>query len=353
MSSTGINRHGERMKKRVKILMTGGTGFLGKYVQELFHEDADIDVISRSPKADVIGDLTKWNAGINIEELSQKNYDAFLHLAGLYDLAASREEVLIHNVVGTSTALRIASLLKIPVFLNTSSIAAATNSLSAEVDPYELNFSRGFHDPYAESKALAEQQIQNWLGPVRAKINLRLGILVGDSINGKIARIDGPYHTARIFTQLKKIIESWKIALPVPGNSQVRLPLVPVDKAAQALVQITKWAVESQEQGYKSFHVVPNEGLSVEELYLSTLKHFKIRHPKLILIQNIPDKIATEFSEYVLGFPKEQLRYTLHLPRYNSDTTRKILGSNWCPEFSTYEQAFWSGYEKYLSNRRN
>ncbi len=341
------------MKRTYKILMTGGTGFLGKVVQELFHNEADIDVISRSPKADVTGDLTKWDGGINLSELSEKNYDAFLHLAGLYDLSASREDVLMNNVTGTGTALRIASLLKIPVFVNTSSIAAATNLSHAEVNPYEIDFSRKFHDPYAESKALAEQQILNWLGPLRLKINLRLGILVGDSTNGKISRIDGPYHTADVFSRLKKFIEAWKLPLPVPGNRDVHLPLVPVDKAAEALVNLTKWAIESSEQGYKSFHIVPKEGLKVEDLYLSTLRHFQIRHSRLVLVRKIPQAIVTKLSQYALGFPEEQLRYALQLPRYNSEDTRKILGQNWCPEFMEYEKAFWSGYEKYLSHRRN
>jgi len=342
------------MKRPYKILMTGGTGFLGQVVQEICHEDFEIDVISRSSRADVSGDLTKWNGGLNFEELSAKNYDAFVHLAGLYDLKAPRDEVLLNNVTGTGTALKIASLLKIPVFLNASSIAAATNLSGPEIDPYEVNFSRRFHDPYAESKALAEQQIANWLGPLRVKINLRLGILVGDSVNGKISRIDGPYHTPEIFSRLRKLIESWKLPLPVPGNRDVHLPLVPVDKAAEAIMNITKWALENKDLfGYKSFHIVPKRGLPIEDLYVSTLRHLKIHHSRLVLVRHIPEIIATKISQYALGFPEEQLRYALHLPKYNSEATRQVLGEHWCPEFTEYENSFWSGYEKYLSHRRN
>ncbi|MEK6773621.1 MAG: SDR family oxidoreductase [Bdellovibrionota bacterium] len=341
------------MNKRIKILMTGGTGFLGKYVLETLRTDADIevDVISRSKTTEIQGDLTKWNAGIDIDSLASKNYDVFLNLAGLYDLTASRSDVLINNVVGTSTALRIAGLLKIPVFVSTSSIAAATNLSAFEVGPYDVDFSRPFHDPYAESKALTEQQLKNCLSPIRIKINLRLGILVGDSVNGKIMRIDGPYHTASTFSQLKKFIESWKLRLPVPGNPDVRLPLVPVDIAAKALVQIAKWGIGSKETGYKSFHIVPNEGLSIKELYISTLQHLEIHHSQLLFIKHIPDRVAMKISQHALGFPEEQLRYALHLPRYNSDDTCKILGTHWCPEFSNYEKNFWSGYENYLQNR--
>lgn len=341
------------MNSRLKILMTGGSGFLGQYVQEILLPYADIYVISRSPKAEVQGDLTKWNAGIDIKSIEKNQYNVFLHLAGLYDLSANRHDVLMNNVIGTSTALRLASLLKIPVFINTSSIAAATNLPNKIVKPNETNFSRAFHDYYAESKALAEQQIENWIGPIRLKINLRLGILVGDTANGKILRIDGPYHTAKIFSQLKRLIEGWMFPLPVPGHPDVRLPLVPVDTAAHAITNIAKWAVTSDEIGYKSLHIVPTEGVKVEDLYISTLNHLKIKHRGLILAQQIPEFLATKIGEYALGFPEEQLRYALSLPRYDSEETRKILGENWCPEFSTYETNFWSGYEKYLSNSRN
>jgi hypothetical protein len=53
----------------------------------------------------------------------------------------------------------------------------------------------------------------------------------------------------------------------------------------------------------------------------------------------------------IVGFPEEQLRYVLKLPLYDSSETQKVLGADWCPEFPQYEKAFWSGYEKYISNR--
>ncbi len=341
------------MSQRLKVLMTGGSGFLGQHVQEALHSIADVDVISRSPKSEINGDLTKWNADIDLTTLKDSNYNIFLHMAGLYNLSASRHDVLLNNVVGTNTALKLASSLKIPVFINTSSVAAATNFSQKIVNPYDLSFSQPFHDYYAESKALSEQQIANWLSPIRLKINLRLGVLVGDTANGKIQRIDGPYHIGKIFSQLRTFIEKWKLPLPVPGNPKVRLPLVPVDIAAKAITDICLWSLNKNDEGYKSFHIVPNEGIKVKDLYLSGLSHLKIKHNGLKLVEKIPQTLATKISQYTLGFPEEQLRYALSLPKFNSEETIKVLGKNWCPEFSDYEAQFWRGYEKFLSYSRN
>ena len=73
--------------KKLKILVTGGTGFLGKQVVPLLRQNNIVDVISRADGAEIKGDLTQWNAGLDIEKLREKKYDIFLHMAGLYDLA--------------------------------------------------------------------------------------------------------------------------------------------------------------------------------------------------------------------------------------------------------------------------
>jgi nucleoside-diphosphate-sugar epimerase len=333
--------------------VSGGTGFLGRVIVPRLREKFDVHVISRSGRTEVRGDLCQWNAGLDIEALKKIKFDIFLHMAGLYDLTATHVDCFHHNISATGTALRVADLLNIPVFMNTSSVAAGINTVLPTVKPYDLNFARSFPDPYSESKALAEQLIQNWSASFRLRVNFRLGVLIGDSVNGEIQRIDGPYHTPAAFERLKKFIEGFPTALPLPGDERRRLPLVPVDKAAEAILSFCEWSLHPENTGYQSFHITPREGLAVRDLYNSTLKHLFIRNKGITLVESVPKPLMAQISKLAFRFPKEELNYLLSFPQYDSAETQAVLGEEWCPEFKDYEKAFWSGYEKYISHRRD
>jgi len=337
---------------RERILVTGGTGFLGKKVVPLLRQKFEVDVLSRSGKTEVQGDLTQWNAGLDLEALSRKNYSAFLHMAGLYDLTAEKADCYQHNIAAMGTALKVADVLKIPFFLNTSTVAAAVNSTLPVVKPYDLNFSRPFPDAYSESKAMGEQVLQNWAAQnIQGRVNLRLGILVGDTKNGQIERIDGPYHAGVAFKKIRAVLEAIPTALPLPGNERTRIPLVPVDKAAEAIVNFCAWTIKNKPQGYSSYHVTPTYGLGVKEFFSSALKYNLIPHRGIILVDQIPEALLTKISKVVARFPEEEVYYLMNIPAYDTQATREILGENWCPEFVEYEQTFWSGYEKFVSDR--
>ncbi|WP_374000612.1 SDR family oxidoreductase [Bdellovibrio bacteriovorus] len=335
-----------------RILVTGGTGFLGKRVLPLLREKFEVDVLSRSGKTEVQGDLCQWNAGLDLDALRAKNYSVFLHMAGLYDLTAAKVDCYQHNISAMGTALKVAEALHIPFFVNTSTVAAGINSNLGVVRPHDLNFAKPFPDAYSESKAHGEQVLHNW--PVEyttGRINLRLGVLVGDTKTGAIERIDGPYHAAEAFNKIRAVVESIPTSLPLPGNEKTRLPLVPVDKCAEAIVKFCEWAEQTKPQGYQSFHVTPNQGLAIRDLYTSALKSQAIPHKGVVLVDKISEALILKISSFIARFPEEELHYLMNFPVYDTTATREILGETWCPEFFQYEQKFWSGYEAYVSNR--
>lgn len=337
------------MKER--LLVTGGTGFLGRHVVPLLQEKFEVDLISRSVEGALRGDLTRWNGGLPLDELKGRRYRAFVHLAGLYDLKASATDCFLHNVAGTSQALRICHLLEIPVILNASSVAAAVNSKLSTVRPYDLNFEVPFPDPYAESKAQGEQMLQNWTGSPLLRVNLRLGILVGDSRKGRIDRVDGPYYAPQALERIRGLIENSPTAFPFPGDEKTRLPLVPVDACARAVVRFVEWSLETKEEGYKSYHLTPSEGLPVREFYRSCLKHLHMRNNGFMLVSRLPQALVRKISKWTIRFPEEQLAYLLSLPRYDVSGAERVLGEKWCPEFADYERIFWNGYEEHVSHR--
>lgn len=337
--------------KKIKIFMTGGTGFLGKEVVSILKNDPRIDlqILSRSKNTKWSGDLSLWNSGLDLKELAKEKFDVFLHLAGLYDLNATYQDIIINNVFGTNTALKLTQELHIPLFINASSVAAVSNMLG-QVSPYESNLINPFPDPYSEGKALTEVQLKNWSNKSLKKINLRLGILVGNSKTGVIERVDGPYKAVHGFENLKKYIENWPGVFFLPGNEQVRLPFVPVDVAASAVVNMINHGLKDPQPGYFSYHVTPEQGLELRTFYNSIMNHLGFQKKDFKLIKELPSDLTAEIANKLFEFPKEQLKYALKLPEFSFKETTQVLGSKWCPEFSDYENTFWSGYEKFVSN---
>ena len=339
------------MPKR-KILVSGGTGFVGKFTVPLLQEHFEVDVISRKPGSEVQGDLTLWDGGLDLEKLKERKYDLFLHMAGLYDLEASEVDCNQHNVNALGTALKIATHIKVKTFLNTSTVAAAINSPLRLVKPYDLQLTKAFPDAYSLSKANGEELLKNWSADFK-KINLRLGVLVGDTLRGGVDRLDGPYAALDAFKKMKTVLEKFPTVLPLPGKEQGRLPLVPVDVAASAIAQFCLWSTQDNGESYQSFHLTPNEGASVSELYEWILRGLNIPHKGIRLVDVLGESLLINMTHSLAGLPKEQLYYLLNFPIYDSSETEKVLGKDWCPEFSNYQETLWRGYEAFISNRRD
>ncbi|MFN8790383.1 MAG: SDR family oxidoreductase [Bdellovibrionales bacterium] len=339
------------MSASPRFLVTGGTGFLGQYVVRGLKKIGQVDVLSRSPGSAIQGDLRRWKGGLEDQLLQPGKYAALVHLAGLYNLSAGSAETYLQNVHGTHVALQIAAEAQIPVFLNASSIAAVSNFQSSRVGPNDLDLDSNFPDAYSRSKAQAEQLVRNFMGSSPLRVNLRLGVLVGESEKGQIQRIDGPYEVAERIRSLRPWLAKWPWVLPVPGHPQARLPLVPVDQAAQALVKICQHALSVDQTGFQSYHLVPEEGVTIQKLYQSLFSHFGLGHVPLHFLEKVPDAAMIKMGSFALNLPEEQLRYAMGLPEFDRTTTQNVLGTDWCSEFEDYESQFWRGYEDFLSNR--
>jgi len=335
--------------KKLRVLVSGGTGFLGSFVLPLLKGFSEVTCISRTQPETLRADLSFWDGKMNPKELNGK-FDIFLHMAGLYDLRIGELESQRNNVVGTHTALTIAQKAKIPHFIHISTIAVCMGDPSVMVSPDDLDCSKSFPDYYASSKAHAEQMVRSWEGGIKSKTILRLGILVGDTKTGRISRIDGPYHAPYKISQVKSIMDKIPGPLILPGNSDHHLPIVPADKCAEAICDIIKISRQEEWEGLKALHLTPRKGLSAEKLYSSTLNHLGMRKRKLRLLEKVPKEVSKIIAHAMIDFPKEELEYLLAAPQLDTSETEKLLGKDWCPDFCDYEQAFWKGYDDYVSN---
>ncbi len=333
----------------MRYLVTGGTGFLGRFVaRELERRGHSATFLTRKKTAanQIEADLTAWDAGLDISKIKGQ-YDILLHMAGLYNLRVSEDDAVLSNVVGTHTALTLAEKAEIPHFVHISTVAVTVPFPDKEtpVLPSALWLGHRFPDHYASSKSNGEKLVRHWNGHFpTTKLILRPGILVGDSQTGAIERIDGPYHAIDAFRRLRSLLNSFPTALPLPGRHGARIPLVPVDAAARAIVEL------SERRLSESFHLAGRHGPTAKELFESALRHLDInQHVKIV--DQIPSFIMKPLAEFASRLPREELEYILELPALDTGHTIETLGDNWCPAFSDYAQTMWRGYDAFIQNR--
>ncbi|MBJ7355388.1 MAG: SDR family oxidoreductase, partial [Thermoleophilaceae bacterium] len=233
----------------MSYFVTGGTGFIGRYVLErLLERKGRIYVLVRpqskermdavierlgAPKGRIVqvtGDITEPHLGLSQADRERiKNVDHFLHLGAVYDITAGDQINRETNVGGTINAVRLANSLDHATFHHISTIAVAGryNGVFRE-DMFDAGQKLEF--PYDRTKFEAEQIVREEL--TTPKRIYRLAIVVGDSKTGAIDKIDGPY---LIFKWLKRASDRLPAWLPTFGISGGQVNMVPVDFAAGAI----------------------------------------------------------------------------------------------------------------------
>jgi nucleoside-diphosphate-sugar epimerase len=378
------------------VLVTGATGFLGKEVLPLLRalghrrtgeagaeRESRVVGLSRKPPEHsgrqlsgvgpeqwVQADLTQWNGGLGseaLDALTAERFDFLLHLAALYDLRANEDESYLQNVTATHTALTLAARLGIPRFAFASSVAVTLGDpelrkLEASGERYapdRLRPEGEFPDHYGRDKARAEELVRSWAHPFEERLILRLGVLCGNTRGDAPARIDGPYWAMEAFERLAPLLKSFPGRIPVVGRpAKSRLPLVPVDAAARAVVDLLLHHFENpaanagaQSPGAPSttayFLTPPGGGVGPEAFYGWLLEQVGAGKRELLYLDRLPDWFQKLAMQWASGIPSEELAYFLGLPACDDSATRRILGPGWCPEFDDFKQNLWKGFRSF------
>ncbi len=153
----------------MKILVTGGTGFIGRNIVPALREHHDVTLCGRSAGNDIKADLAT-----EIPSLSEK-YDLVVHAAGkAYGHGRSEDEIREFfdvNLEGTKnlcTALERAGVPDSLVFISSVAVYGCE-----EGDNIDESHPLDGKSAYASSKIQAEQYLTRWC----AERGVRLGIL--------------------------------------------------------------------------------------------------------------------------------------------------------------------------------
>ena len=220
-------------KTAYRILVTGGSGFLGQaIIKELFNQDL-IDIAEvlnfdiKTPPHDIEQQSTFIQGDIrDLETLNEvtKGVDAVFHTAAIVDWGThSKAEVLETNQKGTENIIRACQANKVPFLVYTSTLDVVINGKPLinidETYPYpdkSMNM-------YCKSKMLAEKAVIE-----ASKNGLKASILRPSDIFGE----GDPYHIDSLINMAKT---GFYVRL---GNGRSRCQHVYVGNMAWAHIQI-------------------------------------------------------------------------------------------------------------------
>ncbi|WDF62890.1 NAD-dependent epimerase/dehydratase family protein [Flavobacterium sp. KACC 22763] len=178
----------------MKILLTGSSGFLGKFICEQLNHENEIFELSRNSctyKCSLDKEIPSFN----------HSFDLVIHAAGkahsVPKTETQKKEFYNVNVLGTKNLLKGLENSTIPKeFVFISSVAVYGQEIGKEIDE---NFILGATDPYGLSKIEAEKVVSKWCKERNVICTiLRLPLLVGENAPGNlgsmVSAIDKGYY---------------------------------------------------------------------------------------------------------------------------------------------------------------
>ena len=250
------------MPARCDILLTGATGFLGRYLlRDLLARGRRVVVLVRGsaesaaervvaataawadlpPPTVVCGDLLAPGLGLDAADRRLVGRcGAVLHAAAdvsFHDSADGGPWAT--NVEGTVRLLELCRALHISEFHHVST-AFVCGDRTGPVHEDELECGQGFHNDYERSKFEAERRVRSACG-LHPTV-YRPSVIVGDSRTGYTASYHGLYPFLELGDRVAEPAGSAgprrQLALRLPFTGEERRDLVPVDWVAQAIVRL-------------------------------------------------------------------------------------------------------------------
>lgn len=279
--------------KKINILVTGGTGFLGEEFIIAKKSKYNIYAIYRTQHPRISN--VKW---LKLDLIKKKNFEeiykklknihisAIVHIGGSSPNRAYAEGNFDATILGTKYLLNFGRKLKIAKFIFISSIVVTL--------PYK--------GPYADSKRLAEQEIK--------KSKLIYTIFRPETIVGTSAKDLG---------RAVKILQTKKF-FPIFGSGKnLTQPI-----ASEDLISMIDHSVANPITNNKIYPAVGKEAVSLKTFlsYIASKKNNKIRFIKIPMwLSRIIVKIANKINPR-WGLNDERLNFTTCSRKFSLDFMR-------------------------------
>ncbi len=178
----------------MKTLVTGGGGFLGRYiVEQLLARGEEVTVFARGNYPDVVesgarlirGDLAEAGA----VQAACAGMDIVYHVAAKAGYWGAWQPYYQANVIGTKNIIDACRAQGIGKLVYTSSPSVISNNQSREGDDETLPYPDRYENVYSHTKALGEQLVIQANSPTLLTTSLRPHLVFGPRDNHLLPRI--------------------------------------------------------------------------------------------------------------------------------------------------------------------
>lgn len=296
----------------MKVLVTGGSGFIGSRLLELIKKKYKASNFSKS-KAGVKG-IESIKGSITDEHAvfkAVKGKDIVVHLAALIDETAGREKLFEVNVNGTMNIVEACRKFKVKQLIYLSSVGVH-GKISKEIDE---NAGLNPETDYEESKAESEKIV--------ADSGLNFTVL-------RAAMVYGPNE------YWKGILKQVKKGFPLIGSGKNTWQMIYVNDIVEAIA----FCIDNEKCFKQVFIIAENEKHSLKEVYEMMCKALKVAPKNKFIPYHAGLVLASllAFTSKIKG--KKSLIIPSHvkrLVRERNYSTKKINSLGWKAKIKTFE----------------
>jgi len=208
----------------MKALVTGGGGFLGRYiVEQLLARGDTVTVFSRGTYPELEAQGARVLRG-NLQDAAAvqqacAGMDTVFHVAAKAGLWGPWDEYYSVNVTGTENVIAACQKQGVSKLINTSSPSVIFDGKSQEGVNEDVPYPNRYESPYPHTKALAEQRVAQANGKTLLTVSLRPHLIIGPRDNHLLPGLLAAARAHR---------------LPQVGNGTNRVDLTWVEDAARA-----------------------------------------------------------------------------------------------------------------------
>lgn len=334
-----------------KVLVTGGTGFIGRnLVEKLLIGWNKVKIVVEPRYVDLfkqmhfefekkysniderlemlVGDITQKDLGLKkIPEA-----DSVYHLAAIYLLDVQKDLAEKVNVEGTKNVIDFLYKMEDLEDFNYISTCYVCGKREGRILEEELDEGQKFNNYYEETKFKAEVLVREHMDVLKRTRIFRPAITVGNSKTGETASFNGLYFA---FDALNRTFKGYPALLALPGKGDSKVNFIPVDYLIDAMVAIAK----KPDTVGKTYQIADPNPLTANEVIDICCKEFDVKKP---ILGHMPASLAKLSFNLGLGsvlkIKKELIPYMDGKVEFDTTNTTKALKGTGikCPSLDEY-----------------